>query len=407
MKKIRYFFKQLKFVKFKDILSVFLFLIALPLSLFYKIRHKNLWLICERANEARDNGYWFYKYMVENHHDQEVAYAIKFKSFDYEKVKALKGKIIKFGSLKHWIYYLIAKVNISSQKEGKPNAALCHFLEIYGLIKNKRVNLQHGVIHNDLKWLYYDVTKMWLFVSTTRQEFNYCLKTFGYPEKNMALTGLCRYDNLDDDSEYVKNQVLIMPTHRSWLSRPVKKYKEYDDIYNFENTEYYKSWKKFLSSENLVDIVRKKNLDIILFLHPNMQKYTKYFSGLDGVRVVTSAQYDLQYLLKSSAVMITDYSSVAFDFAYMNKPLLYFQFDYDKFREGHYQEGYFSYEKNGFGPVCYDVEHLTEEFCRIVENEMEIENKYSNKIKEFFEYRDKENCKRTYEAILDRLRNDE
>jgi len=125
------------------------------------------------------------------------------------------------------------------------------------------------------------------------------------------------------------------------------------------------------------------------------------------VRVVTSAQYDLQYLLKSSAVMITDYSSVAFDFAYMNKPLLYFQFDYDKFREGHYQEGYFSYEKNGFGPVCYDVEHLTEEFCRIVENEMEIENKYSNKIKEFFEYRDKENCKRTYEAILDRLRNDE
>ena len=36
--------------------------------------------------------------------------------------------------------------------------------------------------------------------------------------------------------------------------------------------------------------------------------------------------------------MITDYSSVAIDFAYMKKPTLYYQFDEEKFRRGQYAQ---------------------------------------------------------------------
>ena len=42
--------------------------------------------------------------------------------------------------------------------------------------------------------------------------------------------------------------------------------------------------------------------------------------------------------------MITDYSSVFFDFSYMRKPVIFYQFDEKKFRKAQYAEGYFSYK---------------------------------------------------------------
>ena len=51
--------------------------------------------------------------------------------------------------------------------------------------------------------------------------------------------------------------------------------------------------------------------------------------------------------------MITDYSSVAFEMAYLKKAVLYYQFDEEEFFSGkHWQKGYFDYRKDGFGAVC-------------------------------------------------------
>lgn len=403
--KVKYFFHQLKFVKFKDFLACFLFIIALPISWFWKLKHKKLWLVCERADEARDNGYWFFKYVIENHPEQECAYALKRKSVDYEKVKNLGGKIIEFGSLKHWIYYLSAEVNISSQKEGKPNAAVCHLLEIYGLRKNKRVYLKHGIVHNDLKWHYYNVTKMWLYICSASQEKEYCLEHFGYPKESIALTGLCRYDNLNHEL-LDKRTIFIMPTSREWLARPINEYKRYDDIYSFDKTEYFNAWKNVLTDNRFNECIRKNGLNVVFFLHPNMQKYVKYFNSLETrAHILCSSDVDLQDMLKKAALLVTDYSSVFFDFAYMKKPLLYYQFDIDKFREGHYQEGYFSYVDNGFGKVCEQVDELIEAFCATVNNGFTIEMKYLERIDNFFKYFDNKNCERTYNAIIEKLKN--
>lgn len=399
-----YFFKQMKFVKFKDILACFAFLFALPIALVFKIFRRNLWLVCERADEARDNGYWFYKYMRENHPEQDCVYAIKKKSSDYQKVKAIPGKVIEFGSFKHWIYYLTAKVNISSQKEGKPNAAACHLLEVYGIWKNKRVYLKHGIVKDDLKWHYYDVTKMWTYVCSAKREMEFCQQNFGYPEGSIVLTGLCRFDNLNAEV-LDKKTVFIMPTSREWLARPIKEYEKYDDINVFENTEYFKAWAGFLENEVVNQKIEEKGLEVIFFLHPNMQKYTNYFTNLKTKATVkTSKDVDLQYMLKKSGLLITDYSSIFFDFAYMKKPLLYYQFDYDKFRQGHYEEGYFSYKEDGFGKVCEDVNALVQNFCDIVDDGMKMPDEYVKKVENFFAYTDTKNCERTYKAINVKLK---
>ena len=128
----------MRFVKVGDIFSFFFYVFAVPFSWIIRKKYGPFWLVCERKNEARDNGYCFFKYIKNNHPEVKAYYAITKKSQDYTKVADIdKKSIINFGSFKHWVYYLAADINISSQKEGKPNAAVCHFLEIYGLRKNR------------------------------------------------------------------------------------------------------------------------------------------------------------------------------------------------------------------------------------------------------------------------------
>ena len=131
-----------------------------------------------------------------------------------------------------------------------------------------------------------------------------------------------------------------------------------------------------------------------------MQKYIGYFSlDYPNIKVVKWPEYDVQELLKSSNFLITDYSSIAMDFAYMKKPLLYFQFDYEMYRKGHYPEGYFQYERDGFGKVCRDLDILFLEMGQVLEQDFEMEKMYQERVLQFYDYFDRKNCKRNYEAI--------
>jgi CDP-glycerol glycerophosphotransferase (TagB/SpsB family) len=104
--------------------------------------------------------------------------------------------------------------------------------------------------------------------------------------------------------------------------------------------------------------------------------------------------------------MITDYSSVYFDFAYMNKPLLYYQFDKDQFRASHYAEGYFSYENDGFGPCFDNFNDVKQYVFDMIDTDCPQPEKYDLRVKAFFDLRDNHNCERTYNALkeLEKLR---
>lgn len=100
-----------------------------------------------------------------------------------------------------------------------------------------------------------------------------------------------------------------------------------------------------------------------------------------------------------SEILVTDYSSVHFDFAYMKKPCIYYQFDYDEFRKGHWQEGYFSYKKDAFGPVIDNERVLVECIDTFIQAKCQLEERYLKKAEIFFAYQDQDNCKRVYECI--------
>lgn len=392
------FWNKLREVSLADFGHIILFFLALFPAWIYRKKRKHLWLICENREEARDNGYWLFRYIREKEPQVDAVYAIAPDSPDYAKVAGL-GPTVSYSTFRHWIYYLAAEVNISSQKGGKPNAAVCYFLEVYGIRKNLRVFLQHGIIKDDLPFVHYENSKISLFVTSTQREYEYVRDNFNYPAGSVKLLGLCRLDNLHHAAANDR-QILVMPTWRSWISPPSNGKAEYEGMREIKGSEYYRGWNDFLQDQRLSQFLEEQDRELIFYQHREMRKFPGLFlSPSPRIKIADDNRYDVQELLMESGYLITDYSSIAMDFAYMGKPLFYYQFDYQKFREKHYSEGYFSYEADGFGPVCYKEDELLEHLILSVKNGGYEDEKYKKRRSEFFTLKDTENCRRNYEAV--------
>lgn len=386
---------MLKKVKITDFLSILILFIALPISwivkLINKINHKKLWLICELKDTCRDNGYHLFKYIRTKHSNDLCYYAINKKSKDYQKIKKY-GNIIQFGSFKHWVFYLAADKNISSHKEGNPNHAIFTVIHRFLNLYNNRVFLQHGITKDNVPMFYYKNTKFNLFICGAKKEYEYIKEVFGYPEDSVVYTGFARFDNLHQN-KINSNQILIIPTWRRWFELENNKA-------NFLESDYYQYWSNLIKDKKLNDYAKKNNLKILFYPHYQMRKYINEFKKISSnIKILKDDEVDIQNLLKKSALIITDYSSVYMDFAYMKKPVIYYQFDYEKYRDSHLQEGYFNYEKDGFGKVLTNKDGIVKEIISLHKTNFKVPKKYYNRMIKFFELNDTKNCERIYNAI--------
>lgn len=184
-----------------------------------------------------------------------------------------------------------------------------------------------------------------------------------------------------------------MPTWRNWLSRETNALGE---KYEFRETDYYKNWNSFLNNSRFIKFIEKNNLQVLFYPHINMQKFLKDFNVKSKNIKITSTKTDIQKVLKESAIMITDYSSVFMDFAYMCKPILFYQFDYNDFRQKQYGEGYYNY-KDGLGISVEKCDDLVDELIKLYEKG--LNNKYLKKMNDFFELKDQKNCERIYQYL--------
>lgn len=360
--------------------------------------HREIWLVSEDPLEARDNGYCFFKYLNEKQPQITSYYAISKKSKDYKKVKQT-GKIVNFGSLKHWILYFASKHNISSQKGGKPNAAICYVLEVYEIIKSKFIFLQHGITVNKGEWLFYNNTKFRLFVCGAQPEYDYIKSCFGYPEEHLKYLGFCRFDDYHGVLPY-KNEIVLMPSWREWIASKNEYSKIYEDTSDFTKTEYYQKYQELINHEELIRFLEENDLTIYFYPHRNMQKYIQHFSvNNNRIKIVSNQNADIRKLLIESAVMITDYSSVALDFAYMKKPVIYYQFDEQRFREAQYAEGYYSYRDSGLGDVCLTASEIVDTLRRLYADDLTPSKEFLTAHQAFFPLYDNQNNERIFAEI--------
>lgn len=357
--------------------------------------YKNIWIISERGTDARDNGYFLYKYIIENHKNIDVRYIISKDSPDLYKIKRL-GKYIIYGSKEHYIAFITSNTLISAHFMGfSPDMGLFLRLQNYKLLSlnGKIFWLQHGVIKDYLPYLNVKNNHLSLFVTSTKQEQQFIIEQYKFSKDVVKCTGLARFDNL---KRVKSNNILFMPTHRIYLHNMNDK--------EFMKTNYYKNINSLINNKNLIKLLDNNNLNFILYVHYEFQKYSHLFSTSSNKIIISNINKDdVQDLLINSCLLITDYSSIFFDFAYMEKPIIYYQFDYKEFRKGHYKEGYFSYKKDGFGPVVYKNDDVIKEIELNINNKFEIDNNLKKKINEYFPNRDKNNCKRIYNEIIKKI----
>lgn len=392
-----YFLTKIKDVKIKDILSIFPMTIAFLISPLFKNKYRNTWLICEEPSEARDNGYVFFKYLCKNT-NQKCVYAIKKNSVDHKKVQNI-GPLVRHGSVKHWIIYFTCRYNISSQKGGKPNAAICSFFELNNVFKTQNVFLQHGVIINNLEWLHADRSRFKYFVTSTTDETKYIKKNFGYPDSTIIETGLPRFDLYH--SKIRKNVILIMPTWRSWFNLKSKQEKGLEC--DFSKSEYFHKWKDFLEDPTLNKIITNNKLQIVFYIHRNLQKYSHLFKDLNTKATIASwKEYDIQKLLIESRAMVTDYSSVFYDMVYMKKPVIFYQFDKEKFRKYQYSAGYFNYDNNKFGKTYEKQREAISALKDTIDKRYSVNDEYITEHKKQFRLYDTNNCKRIYNILSEK-----
>ena len=366
---------------------VMMYFLLAPLS-FLLYRPEKMWLVAEVDYDARDNGFIFFKYVRKSMPNQKIIYVLSKKNRNYDLVSKL-GNTVEPHSFKHFLLFIGAINKISTIVNGCcPSYYLKKFLKKHKAF-GRQINLKHGIYKDfspmDLK----KNAKCDLIFCGGYPEYEYILSTYGYSEKEVKYTGLARFDELY--SCLPKKQILIMPTWRRWLN----------DIspQEFLNSDFCKQWTELLSSHIIKEI--SEDYQILFFCHPKMNNYLFAFKTIpDYVTLCNSHDHHLPDLIKDSMVLITDYSSVFFDFAYMKRCTLYYQFDENQFYLNHYKKTYFDYKLNGFGPVAKDMNTLIKILDDYAKRSFLIQDEYKKRSEEFFKLFDNKNCYRILKDIL-------
>lgn len=353
-------------------------------------RGRTIYLISERGTDARDNGYHMFKYIRTHHPELACFYVIDPASADYEKVRPY-GNIVAYRSLRHYLLFIGAAYRISTHIMGfSPDMNLYAFYYQKHSIGGKLIFLQHGVTNAELPQLYWENTKAALFVCGAKPEYDYVSGHFHYRNGEVKYTGFARYDGLQDFQ--TKRMILLMPTWRQYLQGLSQE--------ECRESAYFTCWNAMLNDERLAGYLERHDLTLLFYPHIEMQKYIGSFrTGHERVVIADFAHYDVQTLLKEAMLLVTDYSSVFFDFAYMRKPCVYYQFDEERYYAGHYHRGYFDYRTMGFGPVAAEHGACVDEIIAQIENGCRGDALYLQRMEAFFPLHDGGNCERIFREI--------
>ena len=370
-------------------------IVLTPIALLARRKHPSVWIVTERPDQARDNGYCFFKFVKEQHPEQDIYYIIDTRAKDYEKIKKYKD-VIHFNSWKHYFYYCLSTVHISAHVGGcnpEHNPFAKRWKRVLNYID---VFIPHGVSYGVSEFCLAKYAKIDLFICSGRPEYDNVLANYGYSKDQVAYTGFPRLDGWHD-IQIDPHLIVLMPTWRLYLAQNPNTV--------FEETTYYKAYQDLINSPELKDTLEKHRLRMVFYLHHNMRKYVDCFhSDSSSVEIVyRDDQYDIQELLKSAALLITDYSSVHFDFAYMGKPVIYYQFDKEEFFARQYEKSIFDAEKDGFGPVCRTIEQLNNELKNCIQTAFRVDAKYNDHMRDFYQLYDMQNSERVYAEINAKL----
>lgn len=347
--------------------------IAYLLAPFFK--NKKCWLIGGNAGELYvDNARAMHEYLLDK--GIEVYWVLNEnasfrKEFDKNNIKYL----VK-GSIKSYIYFMKSKVSLFSHSISAdivPYLCAVPIINYYHK-KNYKVFLNHGTVglkkrapmHKKLEKQINELLKSYnLNPCDSDFEKNIKVNDWKMPESTMYICGYPRYDKLFNNKDRNTTDILYMPTWRK-----------------YENT----GINEFLNSKKLQEYLNENKLNMRVYLHQLAKDKVKLNVKFKNIIILPSNTNVTEELLNAK-ILITDYSSVCYDFFYLGKKVCFYQYDKEK-----YIKTVGSY---------VDLDHFFAKSNTTIDELIDdLKNGNINKAITYFKYVDNLNCKRLYNRII-------
>lgn len=363
------------------------------------LRRKNIWITFDKLYKAGDNGEYFFRYARNNQDGIEVKYIINKAYDDAKRLKEEGLDPLYYRSLRQILYFLNSRV-IATTHANVPVFSGIHtggFKYVQDLLDADIVCIQHGLA---VQWLPHNLNAQYdnlkrFYCASPYEVKNLSHPLYGYhdPEKSLRLTGVARYDGLVNQP---KKQILIIPTWRSYISMPASAGGVRPYSPDFKETDYFKIYNSLIQNPRLIETAKRLGYQVKYLLHPTVTSQIGDYTPGENVEVLSPLGVSYEKILTESDLMVTDYSGVQFDFAYMRKPILYYHPDA---LPPHYVDGGFFYDTMGFGEIIKTEKRLVDELCRLMENGCQLDEFYRGRADAFFAFDDRNNAKRIYEDL--------
>lgn len=358
--------------------------------------NKNIWIVFEKNSYgAHDNGFYFFKYVYEHEKHPNTYYVIRKDSPEYHNLDGMRDRVLKFMSFKYFIYMFAARLFISSDtKFHSYNLQRRDSILAKTMMNKKNVFLQHGM--NGIKKVPVFHKKrglLDLIISPSdfeREHIN--IKDWGYSPNEVVSTGYARWDSYEDKTEQIPyKQIFMMPTWRKSMEGMSKE--------EFIKTSFFKEYQSFLNSPRLKKVMLENNVRLAFFLHPYFRNYVDLFNIDDSfIDKYGYLDVDMGEEIMKSSMMISDYSSVLWDMFYLEKPVLFYQFDQTDYLKS--EGSYLNYETDLFGDVVFDANDAIQKVIEYIQSDFMEKYIYTQMRNKYMNFHDHNNSSRIYKAIL-------
>jgi CDP-glycerol glycerophosphotransferase (TagB/SpsB family) len=257
---------------------------------------------------------------------------------------------------------------------------------IHKYLKGIKVNVNHGF--EGLKKLprdYYANIDADVHCASSEKEKDIKVSQCGAHRENVYITGYPRFDQIFRDLNKDIKNILFFPTWRNWL--------EFTEDEALNQTDYVQSIREFLLNDKLRTHLADNH--ITLYYKPHYKLKHLKLNELGNSNIIfLNAHDDLTQYIRNADMLITDYSSVTWDFIYNNRKVLFYVFDIEKYKD---QQGlYYDVTSESINNYSATAEGISDLVIKYSTVGSELSSKMAL---DFFQFRDAKNCQRLLTLI--------
>ncbi|MCB9799756.1 MAG: CDP-glycerol glycerophosphotransferase family protein [Candidatus Omnitrophica bacterium] len=152
-----------------------------------------------------------------------------------------------------------------------------------------------------------------------------------------------------------------------------------------------------LQFDELNEFLKRNNLFFCINCHPYVQ-HSRDGENLSNI-LMDHPGLDVLPLLKEADLLITDYSSIFYEYLFWDRPVIFFPYDYERYvaRDRILVDGYFERTP---GPKCRTQKELIEEIDHmLIQGRDEYSARRKEEVEKVFQFRDGKCCERIFNRL--------